>query len=203
VRKLLFLSIALFSLTPIWLISGAEVASSKRSTKPVEKPAVRRWLNSLTLSQKVAQLVVIPFYGEAPNTNSRQYQRFLRLVRDQRVGGLVLLNRTVRGVQRAEPYALAAFLNRMQRLAPIPLIVAGDFERGASMRVDGTTLFPHAMAFAAARDPQATRYCGEITARDSRAIFLSYLSLSLRGAGGACRCAGRMCRVCLRMGDLL
>jgi beta-N-acetylhexosaminidase len=128
------------------------------------------------LSQKVAQLVVIPFYGEAPNTRSRQYQRFLRLVRDQRVGGLVLINRVNgHGIQRAEPYALAAFLNRMQRLAPIPLIVAGDFERGASMRVDGTTLFPHAMAFAATGDPQNTKYSGEITARDSRALGVHWI----------------------------
>jgi beta-N-acetylhexosaminidase len=177
VRKLLLLSIALLSLAPARIISGAQGAP-KRSTKPlkpVEKPAVRRWLSSLTLSQKVAQLVVIPFYGEAPNTRSRQYQKFVRLVRDQRVGGLVLINRTSHGIQRAEPYALAAFLNRMQRMAPIPLLVAADFERGASMRVDGTTLFPHAMAFAAAGDPQATRFCGEIAARDSRALGVHWI----------------------------
>ncbi|HTM48292.1 MAG TPA: glycoside hydrolase family 3 N-terminal domain-containing protein [Bryobacteraceae bacterium] len=140
------------------------------------KPVVRRWLSSLTLSQKVAQLVVIPFYGEAPNTRSRQYQRFLRLVREQRVGGLVLINRSRgRGIQKAEPYAVAAFLNRMQRIAAIPLLVAGDFERGASMRIDGTTLFPHAMAFAATGDPKATRYEGEITARDSRALGVHWI----------------------------
>ena len=175
-RKLFFLSIALIAIALAPVISAAAVAKrTARPAKPVETPFVRRWLSSLTLSQKVAQLVVIPFYGEAPNTRSRQYQRFIRLVRDQRVGGLVLINRTVRGIQRAEPYALAAFLNRMQRMAKIPLIVAGDFERGASMRVDGTTLFPHAMAFAAAGDPQATRYCGEITARDSRALGVHWV----------------------------
>ena len=37
----------------------------------------------------------------------------------------------------------------MQKLAKVPLVVSGDFERGASMRVDATTMFPHAMAFAA------------------------------------------------------
>ena len=177
-RKLILLSIACLTLTVPRVVCGAEKRAPKRaykSGKSVETPTVRRWLSSLTLSQKVAQLVVIPFYGEAPNTRSRQYQRFIRLVRDQRVGGLVLINRIVRGIQRAEPYALAAFLNRMQRLAPIPLIVAGDFERGASMRVDGTTLFPHAMAFAAAGDPQATRYAGEITARDSRALGVHWI----------------------------
>src|ERR1035438_5257699 len=46
---------------------------------------------------------------------------------------------TGRGVQKAEPYALAAFLNRMQRIAKVPLLVGGDFERGASMRSEEHT----------------------------------------------------------------
>src|SRR6266404_1994348 len=179
VRKLFLLPIAWLLLTTVPLVSGAETVAQKRTARPVksaETPVVRRWLAGLTLSQKVAQLVVIPFYGEAPNTRSRQYQRFIHLVRDERVGGLILINRTTsRGIQRAEPFALAAFVNRMQRLAKIPLIVAGDFERGASMRVDNTTLFPHAMAFAAAGDPQATRFCGEVTARDSRALGIHWV----------------------------
>jgi beta-N-acetylhexosaminidase len=172
VKKFFFLSIALFALALAPVISAAAVAKrTARPAKAVEKPVVRRWLASLTLSQKVAQLVVIPFYGEAPHTRSKQYRRFLRLVQEERVGGLILVNRTEgHGLKRAEPYALAAFLNRMQRMAKIPLIVAGDFERGASMRVDGMTLFPHAMAFAAGGDLRDTRYMGEITARDSRAL---------------------------------
>jgi beta-N-acetylhexosaminidase len=164
VRKLIFLSLVLISLA-----AAARV-------KPVERPIVRRWLNSLTLKQKVAQLVMIPIYGEAPHTRSKQYRHFLRLVQEEQVGGLILVNRTDgRGIKRAEPYALAAFLNRMQRMARIPLIVGGDFERGASMRVDGMTLFPHAMALAAAGDPQATKYMGEITARDSRALGIHWV----------------------------
>src|SRR4029079_1425056 len=61
----------------------------RQPAKSVESPAIRRWQTGLTLSQKVAQLVVIPFYGEAPNTRSRKYQRFIRLVRDYRVRGTV------------------------------------------------------------------------------------------------------------------
>jgi beta-N-acetylhexosaminidase len=174
VRKFFFLSVALIAMAASPAIVGA--AAVKRATKPAERPVVRRWLSSLTLNQKVAQLVMIPFYGEAPNTRSRQYRRFLRLVQESGVGGLILVNRTEgRGIKRAEPYALAAFLNRMQRLAKIPLIVGGDFERGPSMRVDGTTLFPHAMAFAAGGDPQATKYMGEITALDSRALGVHWI----------------------------
>jgi beta-N-acetylhexosaminidase len=174
VRKFFFLSVALIAMAASPAIVGA--AAVKRATKPAERPVVRRWLSSLTLNQKVAQLVMIPFYGEAPNTRSRQYRRFLRLVQESGVGGLILVNRTEgHGIKRAEPYALAAFLNRMQRLAKIPLIVGGDFERGPSMRVDGTTLFPHAMAFAAGGDPQATKYMGEITALDSRALGVHWI----------------------------
>ena len=78
-------------------------------------------------------------------------------------------------IQKAEPYAVAAFLNRMQRLAKTPLMVSGDFERGASMRVDGTTVFPHAMAFGATGDPAYSRYEGEVTAREARALGVQWI----------------------------
>src|SRR5262249_62349201 len=105
-------------------------------------------MRGMTLRDEVAQLVFIAFHGESPNTHSAAYRKFVRLIHDTKVGGLILTNiANGRVVQKAEPYALGAFLNRMQRLARTPLIVAADFERGASMRVDGATLFPHAMPF--------------------------------------------------------
>ena len=130
----------------------------------------------MTLREKVAQLVIVPFYGEPPNSRSREYTQFVRLVRDTGVGGMVLLNRVPQGVvRRAEPYAVAAFTNRMQRLAKIPLLVAGDFERGPSMRVEGAAPFPHAMALGAAGDPALSSYMGEVTAREARALGIHWL----------------------------
>jgi len=133
-------------------------------------------MHGLTLRRKIAQLVVIPVSGQVESRRSREYQEFTRLVRKECVGGLVLVNVAAgRVIRRAEPYALAAFLNRAQRLAPIPLIVAGDFERGASMRVADTTPFPHAMAFGATQDPETTRYAGKITAQEARALGVHWL----------------------------
>src|SRR5215467_10615115 len=63
----------------------------------------------------------------------------------------------------------------MQRSARIPVIVSADFERGASMRVTGTTQFPHAMAFGAAGDPELARYEGLMTARESRALGVHWI----------------------------
>jgi beta-N-acetylhexosaminidase len=70
---------------------------------------------------------------------------------------------------------MAAFFNQMQRLARVPLLVAGDFERGASMRVSGTAKFPHNMAYAAAGDPKATEFLGAETARESRALGVNWV----------------------------
>ena len=130
----------------------------------------------MTLRDEVAQLVFIPFYGAAPNARSAQYRKFMRLIRETKVGGLILVNQTNGHViAKAEPYALAAFINRMQRLARTPLMVGADFERGASMRVDETTVFPHAMAFGATGDPAFSRFEGEVTAREARALGVQWV----------------------------
>ncbi len=153
--------------------------------KPVKPPAgppikasatVRRWMKTMTLRDEVAQLVFIPFYGAAPNTRTAQYRKFVRLIRETKVGGLILINvSNGRQIVKAEPYALGAFINRMQRIATTPLMVGGDFERGASMRVEGTTVFPHAMAFGATGDPAFSRVEGEVTAREARALGIQWV----------------------------
>jgi beta-N-acetylhexosaminidase len=161
------------------LALGLPAATTRKSPppKPVRQSAfVRRWMKALTLREKAAQLIFIPFHGAAPNTRSREYRQFMKLVRETSVGGMVLVNWSHgRLTQKAQPYALGAFLNRMQKLSRVPLLVAGDFERGASMRVDGTTVFPQAMAFGAAGDPALARFEGQVTAREARAIGVHWL----------------------------
>jgi beta-N-acetylhexosaminidase len=130
----------------------------------------------MTLRDEVAQLIFIPFHGAPSNSRSREYRSFVRLIRETKVGGLILTNvSNGRVVRKAEPYALAAFLNRMQRMPKVPLLVGADFERGASMRVEGTTVFPHAMAFGATGDPDFSRFEGEVTAREARALGVHWV----------------------------
>jgi beta-N-acetylhexosaminidase len=143
---------------------------------PQQQSTAAAWLQSLTLRQRIAQLMIAPFFGEAPFAGGDDDRAFLKLVEGEGVGGLIILNRVVGGsVQRAEPYQMAAFLNRMQRRASIPLLVAGDFERSASMRVQGVTAFPHAMAFGAANDPALTRRFGEATACEAWALGVHWV----------------------------
>lgn len=130
----------------------------------------------MTVREKIAQLIVIGFSGHPMNMRTREYRKFVHLVGQEQVGGLILVNvSNGRTVPKADPLEAASFINRMQKLAKIPLLVSADFERGASMRVDATTVFPHAMAFAASRDPNEARVEGEITAREARALGVHWL----------------------------
>ena len=176
-----------FRLAAVFLVCAVAAAmAARRLPKPASRggtlppvkasATVKRWMRTMTLRDEVAQLVFIAFHGEAPNSRSRAYRTFMRLITETKVGGLVLTNAASGHViKKAEPYALGAFLNRLQRVARVPLLVGGDFERGASMRVDGTTVFPHAMAFGAAGDPDLTRFEGVVTAREARAMGVQWV----------------------------
>ncbi|HVW87346.1 MAG TPA: hypothetical protein VHB50_21815, partial [Bryobacteraceae bacterium] len=95
-----------------------------------EQATAQRWLNTLTLREKVAQLIVIPFSGHPMSARSREYRKFVRLVAQEHVGGLILINvANGRVSSKADPLEVASFINRMQKLAKTPLVVSGDFER--------------------------------------------------------------------------
>ena len=155
-------------------------ARPRAAAKPKpEAPAqnlVQQWMKSMTLREKIAQLIIVQSYGDLPAARTREYKRLRHAVAELRVGGIIVNNRVQQGlVRNAEPHEMAAFFNRMQRLAKIPLIMAGDFERGASMRVANTTKYPHAMAFGAADNLKFTFDAGAATARESRALGVHWV----------------------------
>ena len=148
----------------------------KVKPKAIAVSAAQKWMHGMSLRDEVAQLIVVPFSGQPLNPRAKAYREFAKLIKHDHVGGMILVNVTQgRLVQKAEPLAVASFLNQMQRLAKVPLLVSADLERGASMRLNATTVFPHAMAFAAAQDPGAARMEGEITAREARAVGIHWV----------------------------
>src|SRR3978361_2036988 len=104
----------------------------QKSVAPViasDKQPVQRWMRGMTVRDLAAQLIVITSYGEAPASRSAAFKEFVHAVRDLKVGGVIVVNRVMNGTVRpAEPFAMATFLNRLQRLAKIPLLVGADFE---------------------------------------------------------------------------
>ena len=157
------------------VLSGAPPAH-KRATPQRSQPSQPDGLSSLTLRDKVAQLITMPCFGDNPRSRSQEFKRLQHWVRDLHIGGLIVVNRVSQGmVKNADPYEMAVFLNKMQRLSRLPLLVSADFERGASMRVADTVKFPHNMAYGAARDYDGTRYEAAQTAREARALGVHWV----------------------------
>jgi beta-N-acetylhexosaminidase len=174
---LLFLLPAYPARQPTKVRTGKVTTQKPASTVPAsDRQWVQRWMRGMTVRDLAAQLIVITSYGEAPASRSAAFKEFVHAVRDLKVGGVIVVNRVVNGTVRpAEPFAMATFLNRLQRLSKIPLLVGADFERGASMRVSGTTKYPHLMAYGAAHDLALTRYLGAATAREARALGVQWV----------------------------
>jgi len=152
---------------------GAPRAAKKKAAPvPLGENAIAEgWLAGMTPQQCVAQLVVIRTHGNMANVRGREWRNIVRWVRNSQVVGIIVVNRVRRGaVVKAQPYETLQFINRLQRLAKVPLLVGGDFERSVSMRFDGTIQYPHAMAYGAAGRPESTAELGRITAREARAL---------------------------------
>jgi len=141
-----------------------------------ERRTAQGMLKTLSLRDRVAQLVVGISYGNVPSPQSTEYAQFRHWIRDLHIGGIIVINHAQYGLLRyIDPHAMALSLNEMQKMSKIPLIIGADFERGASMRVNDTIKFPYAMAYGAARDLDATRAAGLMTAREARALGVQWV----------------------------
>lgn len=133
-------------------------------------------LEDLSLHDRIAQLIVVRGYGDFPPDTDPEYQHFRHWIEVDHVGGFIVAGRIRNGsVIPAQPFEMAEFINHTQGQAQVPLLVASDFERGASMRVAGTARFPYMMAFGAARDLTAVRELGLATAREARALGVTWV----------------------------
>lgn len=130
------------------------------------RPGVPR-LGSLTLDEKIGQLFVVAAHGTFMNQSSEGYQRLLRQVRDERVGGVIWYVSDV--------YETAWLNERLQSAAKVPLLVSADLEAGIGMRFNDTTYWPPAMAVAATGDPSLAEREGRIVAREAQLLGINHI----------------------------
>jgi beta-N-acetylhexosaminidase len=137
--------------------------------------AGKKWadktLRKMSPEEKVGQLFAIWVKAQFLNDGDPLYVQLRDNLTKYHIGSLVMTV-PVDGpvLVKSEPDVAAALLNRLQGSSKLPLLVAADFERGVSMRLNGATVFPHAMAFAATGNPDNAEVFGRISALESRAI---------------------------------
>ena len=141
-------------------------ARTARGDKWAEKT-----LRKLTVEEKIGQVFMIWCRASFLNVENPEYLQWRDDMQKYHVGSFAMTVH-VDGpfLLRSEPYEAAELLNRLQRDSKLPLLFAADFERGVSMRLQGTTVFPHAMAFGADGKIEDAETFGRITAQESRAV---------------------------------
>ena len=164
-------------------ITGRTQKTSRAPDTP--KPANlssegQRWvaqtLKSMTLDEKIGQLFAVWAYGSFLSTESQDYKDLLRDVEEKHIGSFAIQTQgSPVGTVRSQVYPTAVLINTLQRHAKVPLLVAADFERGTSMRIEEGSSFPHAMAVAATGRPEDAYTMGKITALEARAIGVPWI----------------------------
>lgn len=135
----------------------------------------KRWadrvLRRMTTDEKIGQLFMIFAEAKPMGQADPAWIQLNTHVHKYHIGGLVMTVPASGPVLfKTQPLVAAEMLNRLQKSSPLPLIVAADFERGVAMRLNGVTVFPHAMAFGAAGALDNAETFGRITAKEARAI---------------------------------
>ena len=132
---------------------------------------VRHTLSKMSTEEKVGQLFMVWARVEFFNVNSPQYLQFTEEIQRYHVGSFAL-SIPVDGpfLIRSQPYEAAMLVNHLQQQSKLPLLIAADFESGLFTRFNGTTVFPHPMAFGAAGKAEYAESFGKITALEARAI---------------------------------
>lgn len=160
----------------ISFISSKEISSSKSSPVISLNTELRNlndifsetneWteskISSMTLREKIAQMIVTYSDGFSLSNGSKEYNRLSNLISNEKVGGIIFFKGN--SVQQAE------LSNTLQSLSETPLLISADYERGTKMRLDDGSLFPSNMALGATRNPELAYQMGLEIAKECKAI---------------------------------
>jgi beta-N-acetylhexosaminidase len=152
---------------PVLRAQAPHYAPYNHKLTAVEERWVERNLASMTLDEKIGQLVATDASGVFMSRDGEAYRRLQRHIVERKVGCVILF--------RSEVWASAILVNRLQHLARLPLLVSADLEMGPGMRFDDTVWWAPNMAVGATGDIEWARKQGRATAIEGRAIGVNWL----------------------------
>jgi beta-N-acetylhexosaminidase len=160
----------------LFLAAGCATVSSGNTSNP--KTTSPAWtdsvMRSMTLREKVAQIVWPSVFGDYVSGDSPQWRRLTQYVEQEKVGGFT--------ISVGSPMELAAKLNALQSMSKVPLLIGADLEAGAGFRarggyfvpnaidLGGALVFPPEMGLGATRDTTLAYEQGRLTAKEGRAL---------------------------------
>lgn len=136
-------------------------------------------LRSLTLEEKVGQMLMGRLEGDFENIGGPEMRRAEMLARKYHIGGFAI------GIGGPADFALKT--NALQGFARVPMLIAADLEWGSGMRLwrptylpygmegGGGTAFPFNMGIGATGDPALADTAGRITGAEARAVGINWV----------------------------
>lgn len=113
--------------------------------------------NSLTPTERLAQLFMVAAYSNRDSAHIRSLQK---LVEEHKIGGLIFF--------QGGPVRQATMCNHLQSKADLPMLIAMDAEWGVGMRLDSTIDYPRQMSLGAIQDDRLIYDFGVEVARQMK-----------------------------------
>ncbi len=123
---------------------------------------IEETLKSMSLSEKVGQMLIAQIEPHDITPQNKEYLLLSRLVQEGKVGGIMFL--------KGDAVTAGTLVNHFQTIAPRPLLISADMERGVAMRLSGATEFPPNMAVAATQDPELAEEMAEAITEEATMI---------------------------------
>jgi beta-glucosidase-like glycosyl hydrolase/CubicO group peptidase (beta-lactamase class C family) len=137
----------------------AENADSLLVREPEGSAWIDSVMNSLSIDEKIAQLMMIRTYS---NKDERYYSQAESLIKTYNIGGLCFF--------QGGPQRQATLTNRYQNAAKTPLLIALDAEWGLGMRLDSSFTYPFQMTLGSLDDDTLIYQMGRQIAKQLKAI---------------------------------
>jgi beta-N-acetylhexosaminidase len=133
------------SLSILCMVIAGQAFSQQKTSYIALLNRQNHWVDSvykkLSQKQRVAQL----FFVRAHTDKGQAYEDSVgNVIKDQQVGGLVFF--------QGGPVRQAELINKYQKLAKVPLLIAQDGEWGLGMRLDSAISYPYQMTLGAIQD---------------------------------------------------
>jgi beta-N-acetylhexosaminidase len=152
-----------YALLCLFIIDGVSAFAQQKAGYISSLNRQNHWVdsvyNKLSRKQRVAQL----FFVRAHTNLGQVYEDSVgNVIKDEQVGGLVFF--------QGGPVRQLDLINKYQKLAKVPLLIAMDGEWGVGMRLDSTISYPYQMTLGAIQNNSLIYKMGQFVAYDFKRL---------------------------------
>lgn len=141
------------------LLSTLSLAAAREVDDEIDPNLwVIQQLSRMDLRQKVGQLFMVPAYSQ----DAESLETLEALVVKERVGGIIWM--------QGSPVRQVEWINHLQLMSTLPLLMAQDLEWGLAMRLTGAMRFPRHMTLGAIGDDLLVEEVAREIGRQSRLV---------------------------------